>query len=68
MMSASTKDDSGNFQVVVRVRPPLPREKEGGKFVNNVRSRSNEGQVFSQWHTAVSLRVLFPERRRRSPE
>lgn len=35
------KDDiNKNFKVVVRVRPPLPRELEGDRFVNCIKVRA----------------------------
>jgi len=31
-----TIEEICNFKVVVRVRPPLPKEKENGKYINTV--------------------------------
>lgn len=54
-----------NFKVVVRVRPPLPREITSDKFISTVRKEiifyiiSIKGSSQSRSQASLSLRVFF---------
>ena len=52
------QDESCNFKVVVRVRPPLSKEKENSKYVNSV-ARNLMKVKISHENTQVTLYEFY---------
>jgi kinesin family protein 3/17 len=55
--SSDSNTNTNNFKVVVRVRPPLTRELDGGRFISTLQTTNDKKQVHAYEYFAYD----FPE-------